>query len=109
MAYLMNAIDQLRGEAGSMQFFSNGQFKNPMVCRIAGLAYQRGFGGHFHNDNGIAAIREIPGILIGCPARGDDAVRMLRTLTGAAAEMGTPTIQLEPHRSVHDQGSARRR
>ena len=25
LAYLMNAIDQLRGEAGSMQFFSNGE------------------------------------------------------------------------------------
>ena len=28
-----------------------GQFTNPMVVRIAGLAYQKGFGGHFHNDN----------------------------------------------------------
>jgi len=78
LAYLMNAVDQLRGEAGSMQFFSQGQYANPMVVRIASLAYQRGFGGHFHNDNGIAALREIPGLLIGCPARGDDAVRMLR-------------------------------
>jgi len=96
LAYLMNAIDQLRGEAGSMQFFSNGQYRNPMVVRIAGLAYQRGFGGHFHNDNGIAALREIPGILVGCPARPDDAVRMLRTLAAAATAHGRVCVLLEP-------------
>ncbi|MFT4628154.1 MAG: 2-oxoisovalerate dehydrogenase E1 component, partial [Myxococcota bacterium] len=96
LAYLMNAIDQLRGEAGSMQFFSNGQYGNPMVVRVAALAYQRGFGGHFHNDNGIAALREIPGLLIACPSRGDDAVRMLRTLAGTALAMQRPTVMLEP-------------
>jgi 2-oxoisovalerate dehydrogenase E1 component len=96
LAYLMNAIDQLRGEAASMQFFSNDQYHNPMVLRIASLAYQKGFGGHFHNDNGIAALREIPGLLIACPARGDDAVRMLRTLVGTARALGRPTVFLEP-------------
>jgi len=96
LAYLMNAIDQLRGEAGSMQFFSQGQYSNPMVCRIAGLAYQKGFGGHFHNDNGIAALLEIPGLLIGCPSRGDDAVRMFRTLIAAADEHGRASVFLEP-------------
>ena len=96
LAYLMNAIDQLRGEAGSMQFFSRGQYSNPMVVRMAGLAYQKGFGGHFHNDNGIAALREIPGLLIGSPARGDDAVRMLRTMVAAAATCGRVCVLLEP-------------
>ena len=79
-----------------MQFFSQGQFQNPMVCRIAGLAYQKGFGGHFHNDNGIAALLEIPGLLIACPSRGDDAVRMLRTLVAAAEHHGRASIFLEP-------------
>jgi 2-oxoisovalerate dehydrogenase E1 component len=96
LAYLMNAIDQLRGEACSLQYFSQFQYSNPMVVRIAGLAYQKGFGGHFHNDNGIAAIRELPGALIACPARGDDAARMLRTLTGAARACGRVCIFLEP-------------
>ncbi len=109
LAYLINAIDQLRGEAGSMQFFSAGQFANPMVVRIASLAYQRGFGGHFHNDNGIAALREIPGILIGCPARGDDAARMLRTLAAQAGTHGRLTVQLEPialymTKDLHEEG-----
>jgi 2-oxoisovalerate dehydrogenase E1 component len=96
LAYLMNAIDQLRGEAGSMQFFSRGQYHNPMVVRIAGLAYQKGFGGHFHNDHGIAPLLEIPGLLIGCPSRGDDAVRMLRTMVGAARALGRVCVMLEP-------------
>lgn len=96
LAYLHNAVDQLRGEAGSLQFFSQGQFKNPMVVRIAGLAYQKGFGGHFHNDNGIAAIREVPGLVLACPSNGRDAVGMLRTLLGAAAAEGTVSVFLEP-------------
>jgi len=56
LAYLHNAEDQIRGEAATLSFFSRGQFSNPMVIRIAGLAYQRGFGGHFHNDNSIAVL-----------------------------------------------------
>jgi 2-oxoisovalerate dehydrogenase E1 component len=61
LAYFHNACDQIRGEAASLQFFSNGQYRNPMVMRIASLGYQRGFGGHFHNDNSITALRDIPG------------------------------------------------
>src|SRR5690606_30576754 len=67
LAYFHNACDQIRGEAASLQFFSNGQYRNPMVMRIASLGYQRGFGGHFHNDNSITALRDIPGLVVGCP------------------------------------------
>ncbi len=96
LAYLANAVDQLRGEAGSMQFFSNGQYTNPMVVRIAGLAYQKGFGGHFHNDNGIGQLLEIPGLLVATPSRGDDGARMLRTLVAAARDQGRVCVFLEP-------------
>ncbi|MFQ5843754.1 MAG: thiamine pyrophosphate-dependent enzyme, partial [Planctomycetota bacterium] len=51
LAYVHNAIDQIRGEACSLSFFSSGRYVNPMVVRIASFAYQRGFGGHFHNDH----------------------------------------------------------
>ncbi len=61
LAYLHNAEDQLRGEAATLQFFSQGQYRNPMVVRVAGLGYQKGFGGHFHNDNSVAVLRDIPG------------------------------------------------
>ena len=42
LAYLHNAEDQLRGEAATLQFFSNGQYRNPMVVRIAGLRLPEG-------------------------------------------------------------------
>ncbi|MGH8052317.1 MAG: thiamine pyrophosphate-dependent enzyme [Stenotrophomonas sp.] len=96
LAYLHNAVDQVRGEACSLQFFSNDQYRNPMLIRIAGLGYQKGFGGHFHNDNSITAIRDIPGLVVGCPTRGDDAAAMLRTLAALAKVDGRVCIFLEP-------------
>jgi 2-oxoisovalerate dehydrogenase E1 component len=109
LAYLHNAIDQIRGEAASLQFFSAGRFSNPMVVRIAGYAYQKGFGGHFHNDNSIGALLEIPGLVIASPARGDDAVGMLRTCVAAAAEAGKVCVFLEPialymQKDLHEKG-----
>jgi 2-oxoisovalerate dehydrogenase E1 component len=96
LAYFHNACDQIRGEASSLQFFSNGQYQNPMVMRIASLGYQRGFGGHFHNDNSITALRDIPGLVVGCPSRGDDAATMLRTLAALAKVDGRVCAFLEP-------------
>ncbi|MGN6113399.1 MAG: thiamine pyrophosphate-dependent enzyme [Luteimonas sp.] len=96
LAYLHNAADQIRGEAASLQFFSNDQYRNPMVVRIASLGYQRGFGGHFHNDNSITALRDIPGLVVGCPSRGDDAATMLRTLAALAKVDGRVCAFLEP-------------
>ena len=96
LAYFHNACDQIRGEACSLQFFSNGQYRNPMLMRIASLGYQKGFGGHFHNDNSITAIRDIPGLVVGCPSRGDDAAMMLRTLAALAKVDGRVCAFLEP-------------
>ena len=96
LAYFHNACDQIRGEAASLQFFSNGQYSNPMVVRIAGLGYQKGFGGHFHNDNSIAAIRAIPGVIVACPSRGDDAVNMMRTLVALSKINQRVSLFIEP-------------
>ncbi|MEO0973469.1 MAG: thiamine pyrophosphate-dependent enzyme [Pseudomonadota bacterium] len=96
LAYFHNACDQIRGEACSLKFFSNGQYANPMVIRIAALAYQRGFGGHFHNDNAITALRDIPGLVIACPSRGDDAAELLRTSAALAQLDGRVVAFLEP-------------
>jgi 2-oxoisovalerate dehydrogenase E1 component len=96
LAYFHNACDQIRGEAASLQFFSNDQYRNPMVVRIASLGYQKGFGGHFHNDNSISALRDIPGLVIGCPSRGDDAAMMLRTMSALAKVDGRVCAFLEP-------------
>ncbi|MGD8688604.1 MAG: thiamine pyrophosphate-dependent enzyme [Gammaproteobacteria bacterium] len=96
LAYFHNACDQIRGEACSLQFFSNAQYRNGMVMRIASLAYQKGFGGHFHNDNSFTALRDIPGLVIACPSRGDDAAMMLRTLAALAKVDGRVCAFLEP-------------
>lgn len=101
LAYLYNAYDQLRGEAGAQPFYSNGMVENPMVVRLPSFGYQEGIGGHFHNDNGIAAIREIPGIIIAVPSRGDDAARMLRTATALAKSRGKIVVFLEPIALYH--------
>src|SRR5262245_222114 len=101
LAYLHNAEDQLRGEAATLRFFSRGQYTNPMVVRVPGFAYQRGFGGHFHNDNALAVLRDIPGMIIASPARPDDAAAMLRTCIATAESAGVPCVYLEPIALYH--------
>ncbi|MCJ8278143.1 MAG: MFS transporter [Bdellovibrionales bacterium] len=96
LAYVHNAEDQVRGEAATLSLFSQGQYTNPMVLRIAGLAYQRGFGGHFHNDNSLAVFRDIPGLIIAVPSNGADAVKMLRRCVKEAYENGRVCIFIEP-------------
>ncbi|MXM66796.1 MFS transporter [Streptomyces sp. HUCO-GS316] len=109
LAYLHNAEDQLRGEAATLQFFSQGQYRNPLVVRIAGYGYQRGFGGHFHNDNALGVLRDIPGLVIASPSRPDDAAAMLRTCVAAGKADGTVSAFLEPialyhTRDLHTEG-----
>ena len=96
LAYLHNAEDQLRGEAATLPFFSQGQFTNPMVLRIAGLGYQKGFGGHFHNDNSVAVLRDIPGLILACPSNGADGAKMLRECVRLAREEQRLVVFLEP-------------
>ncbi|MFT5584814.1 MAG: 2-oxoisovalerate dehydrogenase E1 component [Cognaticolwellia sp.] len=96
LAYLHNAVDQLRGEAASLQYFSQRQFKNPMVMRMASYAYQKGFGGHFHNDNSVTSLRDIPGLVLASPSNGSDAVAMLKTCIAAAKMDGAVIAFLEP-------------
>jgi 2-oxoisovalerate dehydrogenase E1 component len=101
LAYLHNAADQIRGEGATLQFFANRQYRNPMVVRVAGYAYQKGFGGHFHNDNSIAAIRDIPGVVIASPARPDDAAAMMHSCVEAASAAGIVCVFLEPIALYH--------
>jgi len=101
LAYLHNAEDQLRGEASTLSFFSRGQLANPMVVRIAGLGYQKGFGGHFHNDDSLAVLRDIPGVVVAVPSRADDAAKMLRTLVAAARVDGRVCVIVEPIALYH--------
>ena len=109
LAYLHNAEDQLRGEASTLQFFSQRAYRNGMVIRIAGYGYQRGFGGHFHNDDAVGVLRDIPGLVIASPARADDAAAMLVTCAESAVVDGSVCVFLEPialyhERDLHEEG-----
>lgn len=109
LAYLHNAEDQLRGEAATLQFFSQGAYRNGMVVRIQGYGYQKGFGGHFHNDNGLGVLRDVPGLVVASPARPADAAAMLRTCVAAAKADGSVCVFLEPialyhTRDLHEDG-----
>ncbi len=109
LAYVHNAEDQLRGEAATLSFFSSGQYTNPMIVRIAGLGYQKGFGGHFHNDNSLAVFRDIPGLVLACPSNGADAVGMLRECVRLALEEQRVIVFVEPialymTRDLHEEG-----
>jgi 2-oxoisovalerate dehydrogenase E1 component len=101
LAYLHNAEDQIRGEAATLSFFSNQQYRNPMVIRIAGLPYQKGFGGHFHNDNSLAVLTDIPGIIVACPSSAADAPAMLRECVRLAHEDGRVVVFIEPIALYH--------
>jgi 2-oxoisovalerate dehydrogenase E1 component len=111
LAYVHNAEDQIRGEAATLSFFSGGQYTNPMIIRIAGLGYQKGFGGHFHNDNSLAIFRDIPGLILAVPSNGADAVEMLRECVRLAREEQRVIVFVEPialymTRDLHTEGDA---
>ncbi|WP_327038533.1 thiamine pyrophosphate-dependent enzyme [Micromonospora maris] len=96
LAYLHSAEAQVRGEAATMGFLSQGALRNPMVVRVAGLAYQEGFGEEVGDDNSVAVLRDVPGLVIAVPARPDDAAAMLRTCLASAAVDGSVCVFLEP-------------
>jgi 2-oxoisovalerate dehydrogenase E1 component len=109
LAYLHNAEDQLRGEAATLRFFSAGQYHNGMVVRVAGLAYQKGFGGHFHNDNSLSVLRDIPGVILAVPSHPAEAPGLLRTCFDLARADGRVCVFLEPialyhTRDLHNDG-----
>src|SRR6185436_4548591 len=81
------------------------------IIRVAGLGYQKGFGGHFHNDNSLAIFRDIPGLVLACPSNGADAVEMLRECVRLADEEQRVVVFVEPialymTRDLHEEGDA---
>jgi len=102
LAYLHNAEDQLRGEAASLRFFSAGQYENGLVLRVAGLAYQKGFGGHFHNDNSLAVLRDIPGLVCAVPSSAQSAPGLLRECLALAVAEGRVCVYVEPIALYHE-------
>ena len=112
LAYLHNAADQIRGEGATLQFFSNRQYRNPMVVRIAGLRLPEGFRRPFPQRQFDRRASRHPGVFIASPARPDDAAAMMHTCAAAAHAAGVVCVFLEPialyhTRDLYDDGDDR--
>src|SRR3546814_6800208 len=71
----------------------------PYTTLFRSLGYQKGFGGHFHNDNSLAVFRDIPGVILAVPSNGRDAVHMLRECVRLAREEQRVVVRSEEHTS----------
>ncbi|BFU46255.1 transketolase C-terminal domain-containing protein [Krasilnikovia sp. MM14-A1004] len=101
LAHLHHAAGQLRGEAATLPFLSAGGLRNPLVVRVAGFAHGQPSGEHVTDDHSVAALRDVPGLVVAVPARPADAAPMLRSCLAAAAVDGSVCVYLEPVALYH--------